>query len=32
VRSETMRAFDAEEITKILGDVYELQTSVGSLK
>jgi len=32
VRSETMRAFDAKEIAKILGDVYELQTSVGTLK
>jgi hypothetical protein len=27
-----MRAFDAKEIAKILGDVYELQTSVGTLK
>ena len=32
VRSETMRAFDAKEIAKILGDVYELQTSAGRLK
>jgi uncharacterized protein with GYD domain len=32
VRSETMRAFDADEISKILGDVYELQISQGSLK
>jgi uncharacterized protein with GYD domain len=32
VRSETMRAFDANEIEKILGDVYDLQTSVGTLK
>ena len=32
VRSETMRAFNAKEIEKILGDVYELQTSVGTLK
>lgn len=32
VRSETMRAFDAQEIAKILGEVYELQTSVGTLK
>jgi uncharacterized protein with GYD domain len=32
VRSETMRAFDAKEIAKILGDVYELQTSMGTLK
>jgi uncharacterized protein with GYD domain len=32
VRSETMRAFDADEITQILGDVYDLQTSMGTLK
>jgi len=32
VRSETMRAFDAKEIANILGNVYELQTSVGTLK
>ena len=32
VRSETMRAFGANEIAKILGDVYELQTSMGTLK
>jgi uncharacterized protein with GYD domain len=32
VRSETMRAFDADEIAKILSDVYELQTSQGTLK
>lgn len=32
VRTKTMRAFEAKEIEKILGDVYEMQTNSGTLK
>jgi uncharacterized protein with GYD domain len=32
VRTETMRAFEAEDMSKILSEVYELQTAAGSLK
>jgi len=32
VRTETLRAFDIEEMTKVVGDVYELQLDQGTLK
>lgn len=32
VRTETFRAFDLEEMTSIVGDVYELQIDQGTLK
>ena len=32
VRTETMRTFDLEEVTKIVGEVYELHVDTGSLK
>ena len=32
VRTETLRAFDLEEVTKIVGNVQELQVETGSLK
>ena len=32
VRTETMRTFDLEEVTRIVGEVYELQLDGGSLK
>ena len=32
VRTETMRAFDLEEVTRIVGNVQELQVETGSLK
>jgi uncharacterized protein with GYD domain len=32
VRTETLRAFNIEEMTSIVGDVYELQIDQGTLK
>lgn len=32
VRTETLRAFDLEEMTRIVGDVHELQIDQGTLK
>lgn len=32
VRTETLRAFDADEMEKILGEAYELHMDKGSLK
>jgi uncharacterized protein with GYD domain len=32
VRTETLRAFNVEEMTGIVGDVYELQLNQGTLK
>jgi uncharacterized protein with GYD domain len=32
VRTETMRAYNIDEVTEIVGDVYQLHVDTGSLK